>query len=78
LSESASSLPLSSGDPRNARSDLLTGSPRSLQRERAHKRWTQDEAAEVYGPHPRHYQKLEEGNINVTIGTLERLSKGFG
>ncbi len=50
----------------------------ALQRERKRKRWTQEEAAEAAGIHPRHYQKLEEGSVNVTIGTLERLSKGFG
>lgn len=26
---------------------------------------------------PRHYQKLEEGSVNVTLRTLERLSLGF-
>jgi transcriptional regulator with XRE-family HTH domain len=50
---------------------------RALQRERARKRWTQEQAAEAAGLHSRHYQKLEEGSVNVTIGTLERLSKGF-
>jgi transcriptional regulator with XRE-family HTH domain len=50
----------------------------ALQRERARKRWTQEQAAEAAGLYPRHYQKLEEGSVNVTIGTLERLSKGFG
>lgn len=52
--------------------------PSALQRERARKRWTQEQAAEAAGLHPRHYQKLEEGSVNVTIGTLERLSRGFG
>jgi transcriptional regulator with XRE-family HTH domain len=50
----------------------------ALQRERARKRWTQEQAAEAAGLHPRHYQKLEEGGVNVTIGTLERLCRGFG
>jgi hypothetical protein len=26
---------------------------------------------------PRHYQKLEEGSVNVTLRTLERLSGAF-
>jgi len=47
-------------------------------RERARKHWTQEKAAEAAGVHPRHYQKLEEGSVNVTIGTLERLCRGFG
>jgi len=44
-------------------------------RERARKRWTQEQAAEAAGVHPRHYQKLEEGSVNVTVGTLERLCR---
>jgi transcriptional regulator with XRE-family HTH domain len=58
--------------------DLRQRLARALQRERARKRWTQEQAAEAAGLHPRHYQKLEEGSVNVTIGTLERLSRGFG
>jgi transcriptional regulator with XRE-family HTH domain len=27
---------------------------------------------------PRHYQKIEEGSVNVTINTLERLCAAFG
>jgi DNA-binding XRE family transcriptional regulator len=49
----------------------------TLRRERARKRWTQEKAAEEAGVYPRHYQKLEEGSVNVTIGTLERLSRGL-
>ena len=26
---------------------------------------------------PRHYQKLEEGSVNATLRTLERLAKAF-
>jgi hypothetical protein len=35
-------------------------------------------AGRASGLHPWHYQKLEERSVNVTIGTLERLSRGFG
>jgi transcriptional regulator with XRE-family HTH domain len=49
-----------------------------LQRERTCKRWSQEKAAEAAGVHRRHYQKLEEGSVNVTIGTLERLCRGLG
>jgi transcriptional regulator with XRE-family HTH domain len=58
--------------------DLRRRLASGLQRERKRKRWTQEKAAEAAGLHPRHYQKLEEGSVNVTIGTLERLCRGFG
>jgi transcriptional regulator with XRE-family HTH domain len=50
----------------------------ALRRERARKRWSQERAAEAAGLNARHYQKLEEGSVNVTLGTLERLAKAFG
>jgi transcriptional regulator with XRE-family HTH domain len=49
-----------------------------LRRERTRRRWTQEEAAELAGLNPRHYQKLEEGSVNVTLRTLERLCRAFG
>jgi transcriptional regulator with XRE-family HTH domain len=49
-----------------------------LRRERARRRWTQEKAAELAGLNPRHYQKLEEGSVNVTLRTLERLCRAFG
>jgi transcriptional regulator with XRE-family HTH domain len=39
---------------------------------------TQEKAAKASRLCPRHYQKLEDGSVNVTIGTLERLAHGFG
>jgi transcriptional regulator with XRE-family HTH domain len=53
---------------------LATG----LRRERARRSWTQEKAAELAGLNPRHYQKLEEGSVNVTLRTLERLARAFG
>ena len=50
----------------------------ALRRERTRKRWTQERAAEAAGLNSRHYQKLEKGKVNVTLGTLERLAKAFG
>ena len=49
-----------------------------LRRERSRQGWTQERAAEVAGLNPRHYQKLEEGTVNVTLRTLERLSRAYG
>lgn len=43
-----------------------------------------EEALRFPGPfdasalNPRHYQKIEEGSVNVTIETLERLCVAFG
>jgi transcriptional regulator with XRE-family HTH domain len=64
-------LPLSSGRKRGLSPIFLFPIFRPKRRE-------QEEAADAAGVHPRHYQKLEEGSDNVTIGTLERLSRGFG
>ena len=49
-----------------------------LRRERSRQGWTQERAAELAGLNPRHYQKLEEGTVNVTLRTLERLSRAYG
>lgn len=49
-----------------------------LRRERARKGWTQEQAAEACRLNVRHYQKLEEGSVNTTLRTLERLCVAFG
>ena len=49
-----------------------------LRRERSRQGWTQERAAELAGLNPRHYQKLEEGTVNVTVRTLERLCRAYG
>lgn len=49
-----------------------------LRRERSRQGWTQERAAELAGLNPRHYQKLEEGTVNVTLRTLERLCRAYG
>jgi transcriptional regulator with XRE-family HTH domain len=51
---------------------------RSVIRLRSAHEWTQEKAAEAAGLNPRHYQKIEEGTVNVTINTLERLCRAFG
>lgn len=50
---------------------------KALKRERAARGWTQEQAAEASEMYRRHYQKLEEGSVNATLRTLERLSKAF-
>lgn len=50
----------------------------ALKRERAKRGWTQEEAADRAGLNARHYQKLEEGSVNATLRTLERLGDAFG
>lgn len=58
--------------------DLQERLARSLRHERSRRGWTQEEAAEAADMYVRHYQKLEEGSVNATLRTLERLSSGFG
>ena len=48
----------------------LASSLRAVRKKRG---LTQEEAAHAAGMHARHYQKLEEGTVNATIRTLERL-----
>jgi len=51
---------------------------KSAKRLRSKRDWTQEQAAEAVRINPRHYQKIEEGSVNVTLSTLERLCQGFG
>jgi len=39
--------------------------------------WSQERAAEALGVVPRHYQKIESGELNVTVRTLDRLCRAF-
>ena len=50
----------------------------SVKRERARLDWTQEQAAESAGLNIRHYQKVEEGTVNVTLRTVELLADAFG
>ena len=63
--------------PRKQRGRLQTRLATGLRRERGRKGLTQEKAAELAGLNARHYQKLEEGSVNVTLRTLERLSQAF-
>jgi len=51
---------------------------RSAKRLRSARRWTQEQAAEAARLNPRHYQKIEEGSVNLTLSTIERLCQAFG
>jgi transcriptional regulator with XRE-family HTH domain len=50
----------------------------SVKRERARLGWTQEQAAETAKLNIRHYQKVEEGTVNVTLRTAEFLAEAFG
>jgi transcriptional regulator with XRE-family HTH domain len=50
----------------------------SAKRERARLGWTQEQVAEEAGLNIRHYQKVEEGTVNVTLRTVELLAEAFG
>lgn len=49
-----------------------------LRAERDARGWTQERAAERCGLIARHYQKVESGEVNVTLATLEWLGAAFG
>jgi transcriptional regulator with XRE-family HTH domain len=57
---------------------LLERLANALRYERGERGWTQEETAERARMHLRHYQKLEEGSVNATLQTLERLCAAFG
>ena len=39
---------------------------------------TQEEAAEATGLNWRHWQKMEAGEVNVTLSTLSKICQGLG
>lgn len=50
---------------------------KSLRAHRTRHEWSQEQAAEAAEMNPRHYQKLEEGSVNATLRTLERLCGAY-
>ena len=40
-------------------------------------KWTQEQAAEASDVAVRHFQKIEAGDVNVTVATLVRVAKAF-
>jgi len=50
---------------------------RNVRRFREQSGWTQEQAADAVGIAPRHYQKIEAGDVNVTVATLVRLGNAF-
>ncbi|MGO8930954.1 MAG: helix-turn-helix domain-containing protein [Limisphaerales bacterium] len=55
--------------------NLLAGNVRRLRKKVG---WTQEQAAEAIGIAPRHYQKIEAGDVNATVATLVNVAKAFG
>lgn len=53
---------------------LLAGNVRRLREKSG---WTQEQSADAVGIAPRHYQKIEAGDVNVTVATLVRLANAF-
>jgi transcriptional regulator with XRE-family HTH domain len=50
---------------------------RTIQRRRKALRFTQEDVAHASGMAVRHYQKLEAGELNVTIRTLVRVARAL-
>ncbi len=63
---------------RAAQTGLRSRLARSARRLRSARGWTQEEAAEKAHLNPRHYQKIEDGVVNVTLKTIEQLCHAFG
>jgi len=49
----------------------------SLRQHRTALDMTQEEAAQACHIAPRHYQKLEAGEVNITLRTLVRVAEAF-
>jgi transcriptional regulator with XRE-family HTH domain len=63
------------------RSHLPTAQDRlaaAAKRHRTRLGWTQEKVAETAGLNIRHYQKIEEGSVNVTLKTVEQVAAAFG
>jgi transcriptional regulator with XRE-family HTH domain len=50
---------------------------RNIRRQREALGFTQEDAAHASGMAARHYQKLEAGELNVTLHTLAKVAKGL-
>ncbi len=59
----------------NQTRSVLAGNVRRLRQKAG---WTQEQAAEAIGIATRHYQKVEAGDVNVTLATLAKVAKAFG
>lgn len=62
---------------RLARTSLRSRLARSTRRLRLARGWTQEEAAERAKLNARHYQKIEDGAVNLTLKTIEQLCQAF-
>ncbi len=60
--------------PESEARSLLAGNVRRL---RENLKWTQERAAEASRIAVRHFQKIEAGDVNVTVATLARVAKAF-
>lgn len=60
---------VSSSPPPSLRDRLA----RTLRKNRVRRRWTIADAATAFGMRVETYQQIEEGNVNATLQTLERL-----
>jgi transcriptional regulator with XRE-family HTH domain len=50
----------------------------AARRERSRLGWTQEATAEKAGLNIRHYQKIEDASVNVTLKTVDQLAEAFG
>jgi transcriptional regulator with XRE-family HTH domain len=50
----------------------------ALKRRRKELGWTQEDVAEALGIVPRQYQKIEAGEVNLTLRSLARVAAALG
>ena len=61
-----------------ATDDALKKVGAAIRRQRVAVEMTQDDLAEAAGLHLRTVQKIEAGNINILITTMQRIRAGIG
>jgi transcriptional regulator with XRE-family HTH domain len=60
-----------------ARGNLRKRVARNIRDMRVWKQLTQEKAAEISGLHYKYYQKVESGKVNLTLDSLEKISRAF-
>lgn len=63
--------------PQSSQSEVQSLIVGNVRRLRENLKWTQEQAAEASGIAVRHFQKIEAGDVNVTLATLVRVAKAF-
>jgi transcriptional regulator with XRE-family HTH domain len=63
--------------PKSSKSEVQRLLAANVRRLRNNLQWTQEQAAEASEIAVRHFQKIEGGEVNVTVATLVQVAKAF-